>query len=343
MAEEGKVVLAHGGGGKLSHDLVRDRIVGAFENFEPFEKKGLARLDDSALIEAGASRLAFTTDSYVVKPLFFSGGDIGKLAVCGTINDLAVMGAEPLYLSCGLIVEEGLPFDTLDRIVASMGETARTAGVRIVTGDTKVVERGSADQFFINTSGIGLMRKGVDVSPERIRVGDRILVSGTLGDHGMAVLSAREGLHFEGDLRSDCAALNGLIARMMEVSSGIRFMRDPTRGGLASTLNEIVEGRDFGLVIEENALPIRDSVRGLCELLGFDPLYVANEGKVVAVVAPEDAEALTEAMRNHPLGREACVIGTVEETWKGRVGMKTAVGGTRVVDMLVGDQLPRIC
>ncbi|RKY69141.1 MAG: hydrogenase expression/formation protein HypE, partial [Candidatus Latescibacterota bacterium] len=236
MAEEGKVVLAHGGGGKLSHDLVRDRIVGAFENFEPFEKKGLARLDDSALIEAGASRLAFTTDSYVVKPLFFSGGDIGKLAVCGTINDLAVMGAEPLYLSCGLIVEEGLPFDTLDRIVASMGETARTAGVRIVTGDTKVVERGSADQFFINTSGIGLMRKGVDVSPERIRVGDRILVSGTLGDHGMAVLSAREGLHFEGDLRSDCAALNGLIARMMEVSSGIRFMRDPTRGGLASTL-----------------------------------------------------------------------------------------------------------
>ncbi len=337
MADKGKVVLAHGGGGTLSHDLVRDRIVGAFGN------EGGPRLDDSALVGVGASRLAFTTDSYVVKPLFFAGGDIGKLAVCGTVNDLAVMGAEPLHISCGLIVEEGLPFDTLDRVLVSMAEAAEAAGVRIVTGDTKVVERGSADQLFINTSGIGLMREDVDVSTERIRVGDRILVNGTLGDHGMAVLSAREGLHFEGDIRSDCAALNGLIARMMEASSGVRFMRDPTRGGLASTLNEIVEGRDFGIVIEENALPIRDSVRGLCELLGFDPLYIANEGKVVAVVAPEDAEAVMEAMRNHPLAREARVIGTVEETWKGRVGMKTAVGGTRVVDMLVGDQLPRIC
>ena len=337
MSTENKVVLAHGGGGKLSHDLVRDRIVGAFGN------QRLASLDDSALVEAGASRLAFTTDSYVVKPLFFSGGDIGKLAVCGTVNDLTVMGAEPLYISCGLIVEEGLPFDTLDRIVASMGKAAEAAGVRIVTGDTKVVERGSADQLVINTSGVGLMKEGVDFSRARIRVGDRMLINGTLGDHGMAVLSAREGLHFEGNVRSDCAALNGLIARMMEVSSGIRFMRDPTRGGLASTLNEIVEGRDFGVVIEENALPIRDSVRGLCELLGFDPLYIANEGKVLAVVAPEEAKALAEAMQNHPLGRETRIIGTVEESWKGRVGMKTAVGGTRVVDMLVGDQLPRIC
>ena len=337
MSGEGKMVLAHGGGGKLSHDLVRDRIVGVWGD------EVLARLDDAALVEVGASRLCFTTDSYVVKPLFFPGGDIGTLAVCGTVNDLAVMGAEPLYISCGLIVEEGLSLEVLDRIVASMGEAAEAAGVRIVTGDTKVVERGSADQLFVNTSGIGLVREGVEFSMERIQVGDRIVVSGTLGDHGMAVLSVREGLHFEGDIQSDCAALNGLIAGMMEVSSGIRFMRDPTRGGLATTLNEIVEGKDFGIVVVEEALPIHDPVRGLCEILGLDPLYVANEGKVVAVVAPEDAEAVTEAMRNHPLGREACVIGTVEETWKGRVGMKTAVGGTRVVDMLVGDQLPRIC
>ena len=264
-----------------------------------------------------------------------AGGADGKIRVIRSGD-----GAQ--WESAGLIVEEGLPFDTLDRIVASMGETAEQAGVRIVTGDTKVVERGSADQLFINTSGIGLMREGVAISMARIQVGDRILVSGTLGDHGMAVLSVREGLHFEGDIQSDCAALNGLIAGMMEVSSGIRFMRDPTRGGLATTLNEIVEGKDFGIVVVEEALPIHDPVRGLCEILGLDPLYVANEGKVVAVVAPEDAEAVTEAMRNHPLGREACVIGTVEETWKGRVGMKTAVGGTRVVDMLVGDQLPRI-
>ena len=337
MGREGKVVLAHGGGGKLSHDLVQDRIVGVWGD------EVLARLDDAALVEVGASRLCFTTDSYVVKPLFFPGGDIGTLAVCGTVNDLAVMGAEPLYISCGLIVEEGLSLEVLDRIVASMGEAAEAAGVRIVTGDTKVVERGSADQLFINTSGIGLVREGAAFSMERIQVGDRIVVSGTSGDHGMAVLSVREGLHFEGDIQSDCAALNGLIAGMMEVSSGIRFMRDPTRGGLATTLNEIVEGKDFGIVVVEEALPIHDPVRGLCEILGLDPLYVANEGKVVAVVAPEDAEAVTEAMRNHPLGREACVIGTVERMWKGRVGMKTAVGGTRVVDMLVGDQLPRIC
>ena len=337
MGREGKVVLAHGGGGRLSHDLVRDRMVGVWGD------EVLARLDDAGLVEVGASRLAFTTDSYVVKPLFFPGGDIGKLAVCGTVNDLAVMGAEPLYISCGLIVEEGLALEVLDRIVASMGEVAKAAGVRIVTGDTKVVERGSADQMFVNTSGIGLVEAQMDFSMERIEVGDRIVVSGTLGDHGMAVLSAREELHFEGSVESDCAALNGLIARMMEASSGIRFMRDPTRGGLATTLNEIVEGKDFGIVVVEEALPIRDPVRGLCELLGLDPLYVANEGKVVAVVAPEEAEAVMEAMRSHPLGREARVIGTVERTWKGRVGMKTVVGGTRVVDMLVGDQLPRIC
>ncbi|MFH1006028.1 MAG: hydrogenase expression/formation protein HypE [Candidatus Latescibacterota bacterium] len=343
MADTGKVVLAHGGGGKLSHDLVRDHIVDAFGNSGRAGENGLASLDDAALVTVGPTRLAFTTDSYVVKPLFFPGGDIGKLAVCGTTNDLAVMGAEPLFLSCGLIVEEGFSLKMLDRILDSMARAAEAAEVGIVTGDTKVVERGSADQLFVNTSGIGRIRASVTVSTAQIRVGDRIVVSGTLGDHGMAVMSAREELHFHGTLESDCAALGGLIARMIEVSSGIRFMRDPTRGGLASTLNEMVQGRDFGIVIEENTLPIRDSVRGLCELLGMDPLYVANEGKVVTVVAPEDADALVEAMRDHPLGREACLIGTVEDRWKGRVGLKTAVGGPRVVDMLVGDQLPRIC
>lgn len=329
--------MAHGSGGQSSHELVREVFAKGFDN------PTLWRLDDSALVSLDGLACAFTTDMYVITPPFFPGGDIGRLAVAGTVNDLAVMGAVPRFLACGLILEEGLSLETLKRIVASMKATADEAGVQVVTGDTKVVERGSADRIFVNTSGVGVMHPTLRLSEDPIRAGDRVLISGTIGDHGAAVLSQREGLRFHSEMVSDCAPLGDLIFTMLGACSTIKFMRDPTRGGLATTLNEIAETRRVGIMVEESRIPVREDVRAFCEILGLDPLYVANEGKVVAVVAPQDAQALCEAMRAHPQGRDARVIGEVVAQPAGRVGLRTAMGGTRVVDMLVGDQLPRIC
>jgi hydrogenase expression/formation protein HypE len=331
-----KIIMAHGSGGKLAHELIEKTFLEALAN--PL----LARLDDSAVFDF-KGRLAFTTDSYVVKPIYFPGGDIGRLAVCGTINDLAMSGAVPLYLSLAFIIEEGLPREELMRILVSIQTTSREAGVQIVTGDTKVVDRGSADRLFINTSGVGLVPKGVDISGSNARLGDKVILSGTIGDHGIAVLSQREGLSFSTRLKSDCAPLNGLVAEMIKASPQIHAMRDPTRGGLATTLNELAMQSKVGIRIEEEKIPVRDEVRGACEMLGLDPLYVANEGKLVAVVAPDDAEAVLERMRRNIYGKEASIIGEVRQDHPGRVVMKTGIGASRIVDMLVGDPLPRIC
>ncbi len=332
-------MLGHGSGGKLSAELVRSIFLPAFQN------PALAKLNDQAVLNVNGTRLAFTTDSFVVKPLFFPGGNIGSLAVHGTINDLAMCGARPLFLSVGFILEEGFSLTELRRVVDSLSQAATDACVQVVTGDTKVVERGSGDQLFINTTGIGLVPDGLELSAERARPGDKILLSGSIGDHGIAILAQREGLEFESCIRSDSAALHGLVAEMLKASSGaaIRCMRDPTRGGLSSALNEIAEQSQAGILIEEAAIPLREEVRGACELLGLDPLYVANEGKLIAIVDPEAAESILHAMRRHPLGRESCLIGTVTERSPGTVMMRTALGTTRIVDMLAGDQLPRIC
>ena len=331
------VLLGHGSGGKLSAELLRDVFLPAFAN------PVLDKLEDQAAITVGGARLAFTTESFVVKPLFFRGGDIGSLAVHGTVNDLAVGGARPLYLSAAFILEEGFAMEALRRIVASMTEAARAAGVQIVTGDTKVVERGSGDGVYITTTGIGLMREGLSLSASSARAGDAVILSGSLGDHGIAILSEREGLELETEVRSDSAALNGLVDAMFDASTNIRAMRDPTRGGLASTLNEIAAQSRVGIEIDEREIRVGDAVRGACELLGFDPLYVANEGKLAAVVERGAAEAVVAAMRRHPLGREAAIVGTVTGAHPGMVTMRTAFGTTRIVDMLAGDQLPRIC
>jgi hydrogenase expression/formation protein HypE len=336
------VLLAHGSGGQLSHELVERVFARRFDN--PI----LAALNDAAVLDALAgkdgSRLAFTTDSYVISPLFFPGGDIGKLAVCGTVNDLAVMGAQPRYLSAAYILEEGLPISTLERVVSSMAETARAAGVQIVTGDTKVVDHGAADGLFINTAGLGVVETGLDLQPMNLRAGDQILVSGTVGDHGIAVMMVREGLQFSTDLQSDCAPLNGLVASLLAACPGtVRCMRDPTRGGLVATLNEWAQAAGVGIVVEESEIPLREQVRGACEILGLDPFYVANEGKVVVAVAPEHAEAALAALRAHPLGREAAIIGRVTADHPRRVVARTPIGAQRVLDMLVGEQLPRIC
>ena len=337
IAGSDRVLLGHGSGGKLSAELMRDIFMPALSN--PI----LARMDDQAQFEIGGHRLAFTTDSFVVKPLFFPGGDIGSLAVHGTINDLAMAGARPLYLSTAYVIEEGFPLEDLRRIAESMGRAAQAAGVAIVTGDTKVVERGAADGVFINTSGIGLIRENVSISAAAAQPGDVILLSGTLGDHGIAIMAAREGLEFETVLASDSAALHTLVDAMLAVSPAIRCLRDPTRGGLSSTLNEIAGQSSAGMRILETAIPIRAEVQGACEMLGLDPLYVANEGKLVAIVAPDQADAILAAMRAHALGREAVRIGTVTAENPGRVVLQTAYGTTRIVDMLAGDQLPRIC
>ena len=331
--------MAHGSGGKLSHELVERVFVARFSNTE------LDRMDDAAVVELGAdgNRMAFTTDSYVVSPLVFPGGDIGKLAVCGTVNDLSMMGARPLYLSTGWIIEEGLTFRELERIADSMAETARESGVRIVAGDTKVVDRGHADKLFINTAGIGIVPRGVEVAGANAQEGDVILVSGTMGDHGMAILVQREGLSFSLPLESDCAPLNGLVEAMLGASDGIHSLRDPTRGGLATALNELAASSDAGMEIEESSVPVRDAVRAACELLGLDPFYVANEGKLVAVVAERDAGAVLTAMRSHPLGEDAAIIGRVTDGHPGRVVLRTSLGSRRILDMLTGEQLPRIC
>ncbi len=332
-----RILLAHGSGGELSHELVTSLFVKAFHN--PF----LDPLDDGAVLKVEGGRWAFTTDSYVVTPVFFPGGDIGRLAVCGTVNDLSMSGAKPLFLSAGFIIEEGFSLSSLQTIVASMQKTAGEAGVKIVTGDTKVVNRGGADGIFINTAGIGLIPEGVNISGRYARPGDRVLLSGSVGDHGVAILSSREGLQFSTTLESDCAPLNELVAGMLEVSKKIRCLRDPTRGGLSSTLNELARQSGAGIWVEEDRIPIKEEVQGACELLGFDPLILANEGKVVAVVAEEVAEIILQRMKAHPLGRDAAIIGEVREEPRGKVILRTRIGLTRIMDMMVGELLPRIC
>lgn len=331
-----RVLLAHGGGGSLSRRLIADVFLPAFEN------PALSRLGDSAHVELGGTRLAFTTDAYVVSPPFFPGGDIGTLAVAGTVNDLAVSGAVPRYLSCAFVLEEGLPMEDLHRVAASMAATAREAGVALVTGDTKVVERGSADGLFIATAGIGVVR---DLphgwgSP---RPGDVVLVNGPVGDHGFAVLTAREGLEFETPIRSDCAPLNGLIDALFAEGLGLRFLRDATRGGLAAVTNELAANNAWGVNLYSGAIPVSPAVRSLGEILGIDPLFAANEGKVVVVVAEEDAERALSVMRAHPRGADAAVIGVIEDGLGGLVTLDTELGGRRVLDMPLGEQLPRIC
>jgi hydrogenase expression/formation protein HypE len=334
------IVMGHGSGGRMSNDLVRHLFLPLFDN------DTLNRLDDQAVIEMqmGGGRIAFTTDSFVVNPLFFPGGDIGQLAIHGTVNDLAVSGAAPLYLSAGFILEEGLEMDALGRVAASMAAAAREAGVSVVTGDTKVVERGHGDGVYINTSGVGVVPPGVDISAHNIRPGDVAIVSGNLGDHGIAVMSVREGLDFEVEVVSDTAPLHGLVGAMLAAAPGaVHAMRDCTRGGLAASLNELAAASRVGVEVEERAVPVRPAVRAACEMLGLDPLYVANEGKLVAFVAPEAASAALEAMQAHPLGRDAAIIGAVVEAHAGLVAAKTGIGGTRVIDMPLGVLLPRIC
>lgn len=331
------VVLGHGSGGKLSAEIVKSIFLPAFHS------SALAKLNDQAILNVNGARLAFSTDSFVVKPLFFPGGDIGSLAVHGTVNDLAMGGAKPLFLSVAFIIEEGLSLVILRKVVDSLSKAASECGVQIVTGDTKVVEKGSGDQLFINTTGIGLVPGGLNLSSDRARPGDKVLLSGYIGDHGIAILAQREGLEFESEVRSDSAALHGLVEAMLGVSTAIRCMRDPTRGGLSSALNEIAEQSKVGIQLEEREIPVRDEVRGACELLGLDPLYVANEGKLIAIVEESAAEQVVKAMRRHPLGKDARVIGVVTDSTRGMVTMRTAFGTTRVVDMLAGDQLPRIC
>jgi hydrogenase expression/formation protein HypE len=333
-----QIVLGHGSGGKLSAELIEKVFVSRFSN------PTLERMNDSAVLQIAGARLAFTTDSFVVTPLFFPGGDIGSLAVNGTVNDLAMMGAAPLYLSAAFILEEGLATSDLARVVDSMQAAALRAGVQVVTGDTKVVNHGKGDKVFITTTGIGQLIHGARLNSDQARPGDKILLSGYIGDHGMTILSQREDLDFEAELRSDCAALNGLTQAILdEAPDAIRCMRDPTRGGIASTLNEIAGRSGVGMMIDEDAIPVRDTVRGACEMLGLDPLYVANEGKLVAVVAADAAPRILARMKEHPLGADSRVIGQVVQEPSGMVLMKTSVGGTRVVDTLFGEQLPRIC
>jgi hydrogenase expression/formation protein HypE len=332
-----QVLLGHGSGGKLSAELIHDVFLAAFDN--PI----LARMDDQAIVSINGLRLAFTTDTFVVKPLFFPGGDIGSLAVHGTVNDLAMGGAQPLFLSVAFIIEEGLPMETLRRVAASLRQAASQAGVQVVTGDTKVVEKGSGDGLFINTSGIGVVADGIQLSADRSRPGDRVLLSGSIGEHGIAILAKREGLEFDTPLESDSAALHTLVAAMLAASPDIRCLRDPTRGGLSSTLNEFASQAQVGIEIDERAILVREEVKGACEMLGLDPLYVANEGKLVAIVAPDAADRVLAAMRRHPLGAEARIIGSVTASHPRLVTMRTTVGPARIVDMLAGDQLPRIC
>jgi hydrogenase expression/formation protein HypE len=333
---EDKILLAHGSGGKLSHELVERSFV------KPLANPLLAKLDDSAVFDF-SGRLAFTTDSYVVSPIFFPGGDIGKLAVCGTVNDLAMSGARPLYLSLSFIIEEGLPQSDLNQIVNSIQKAAREARVEVITGDTKVVHKGSADKLFVNTAGVGIISEGVDISGDKARPGDGVILSGTIGDHGIAVLSQREGLSFSTKLESDCAPLGDLVAEMLNASSNIHCLRDPTRGGLATSLNELAKQSKVSIRIEEEKIPVREEVMAACEMLGLDPLYVANEGKLVAIVPAEDTDKVLAAMRENNYGKRAAIIGEVRAENPGRVVMKTCLGASRIVDMLVGDLLPRIC
>ncbi|HEX6803052.1 MAG TPA: hydrogenase expression/formation protein HypE [Terriglobales bacterium] len=332
-----QIVLGHGSGGKLSAQLLEQVFLPAFKN--PL----LEKLDDQAVFQINGCRLAFTTDSFVVTPLFFPGGDIGHLAVNGTVNDLAMSGARPLYLSAAFILEEGLETADLVRVVSSMSEAARNASVQLVAGDTKVVNRGKGDKLFITTTGIGIVEKPVNISADRAQPGDKIILSGYIGDHGMAILSQRENLEFEGVIESDCAALHDLVAAMLDVSTDIHCLRDATRGGVATVLNEIAGRSRVGMLLSETQIPVRDTVRGACEILGLDPLYVANEGKLIAIVPNKVADAIVDRMRRHPLGADARIIGEIIADHVGMVLMRTEIGGTRIVDTLFGEQLPRIC
>ena len=334
------ITLSHGSGGKATHNLIEGVFAPAFSN--PL----LDRMDDSATfaLEGTEQRLAFTTDTYVVSPLFFPGGDIGKLAVHGTINDLAMVGASPLYLSVGVILEEGFSIEMLRKIVASMAQAANEAGVAIVTGDTKVVQRGKADSIFINTAGVGIVRSANAIGQAQVRAGDKVLLSGSVGDHGIAIMLARESLEIEADVESDTAPLHGLVAQVLAATgNGLHCLKDPTRGGVATALNEIAIDAEVSIALEEQAIPVRAEVRGACEILGLDALTIANEGKMLAIVAPEVADKALAAMHAHPLGKEAAIIGTVQDEPAGMVFLHTDIGGTRVLDMLVGDPLPRIC
>ncbi len=332
-----KILLGHGSGGILSRDLTRVMFV------KIFDIPLLNLLLDSAVMKINKNRFAFTTDSYVVKPIFFPGGDIGKLSVCGTINDLAVMGATPLFISCGLIIEEGFPTVDLEKITRSMQKEAAKAGVQIVTGDTKVVEKGSCDKIFINTAGIGIIDEKNRLSTKKISAGDKIILSGTIGDHGLAILSERESFDLKTNITSDCASLNSLIADLKPFLNQIKLMRDPTRGGLATVLNEFIDRENLGILIDENFIPVKASVLALCELLGLDPVYIANEGKVVIICTKNSAPEILEIIRENKLGRKAAIIGEVVKKHPGKVCMRTKIGGTRIIDMLVSDQLPRIC
>ncbi|HEX9134635.1 MAG TPA: hydrogenase expression/formation protein HypE [Ktedonobacteraceae bacterium] len=335
-----KITLSHGSGGKATHNLIEGVFAPAFSN--PL----LDPMDDAAVfvIDGTGHRLAFTTDTYVVSPLFFAGGDIGKLAIHGTINDLVMAGAEPLYLSAGFILEEGVPITDLRHIVASMASAAADAGIAIVTGDTKVVQRGKADGLFINTAGVGIIRATWPLGQTRLQPGDKVLLSGPIGDHGISIMLARESLEIETDVESDTAPLHSLVAALLAaVGDGVHCLKDPTRGGVATSLNEMALGSEVSIGLDEQAVPIRPGVRGACEILGLDPLTIANEGKLLAIVAPEKAELALAALRAHPLGLEAAIIGTVQAEPPGMVFLRTDIGGMRVLDMLVGDPLPRIC
>ncbi len=332
-----RILLAHGGGGTLSHRLISKLFYPQFAN------EILDQQHDSGVFQINESRLAFTTDSYVVHPIFFPGGDIGSLAVNGTINDLSMAGAKPLFISAAFIIEEGFEIEELWKIVLSMEKAAKEAGVKIITGDTKVVDRGKGDKIFINTSGIGTVPEGVNISPQNCLPGDVIILSGKIAEHGVAIMSSRENLEFETTIKSDSAPLNGLVEKILHASKEIHVMRDPTRGGIASTLNEIAMTAKIGILIEEEKIPISEEVKGACEILGLDPLYIANEGKLIAFVPENKAAEVLEAMRSHHLGKEACIIGKVVLSDPETVIMKTSIGSTRIVDMMSGEQLPRIC
>lgn len=337
LSHHEQIVLGHGSGGKMAADLIARTFLPAFDN--PALRAG----DDGAVVSVPVGRIAVSTDSHVVTPLFFPGGDIGHLAVCGTVNDVAMMGAQPLYLTVGFILEEGLPLETLQRVTASMSAAAAEAGVQIVSGDTKVVQRGKADGLYISTTGVGVVPEGRNIGGAQAKPGDVVLLSGTMGDHGIAVLAARGELGFETDVQSDCAPLNGLIADLLSVCPDVHVLRDPTRGGVATTLNEIARQSQLCITLFEKSLPVRPAVASVCEMLGFDPLYVANEGKVLVVLPRESAEKALAALRASKYGAEAVLIGEVSAAPQGRVLMKTAFGSTRVVDMLAGEMLPRIC
>lgn len=332
-----KVLLAHGGGGNLSHMLIQKMFLSQFNN------SFLGEEHDGAVVPIKEGRIAFSTDSYVVNPIFFPDSNIGELAINGTINDLSMCGAKPLFISAGLIIEEGLPMEELWQIVLSMRKAAETAGVQIVTGDTKVVDKGKGDKIFINTSGIGFIEPGIDIAPNNCVPGDMIILNGRIAEHGMAIMSAREGLSFETQIKSDTAALNSLVEIMLNTSRNIHVLRDPTRGGLSSALNEIAMKSGLSIIIDESSIPISEEVKGACEILGLDPLYIANEGKLIAFVPEAEASKVLNAMRSHPLGKESVIIGKVTAENPGTVTMKTSIGSSRIVDMLSGEQLPRIC